>query len=121
MLFYYIHYKPYFPHEGPYVNSGIHIEGILEQYAYIQQCLETGEIPERDYTLLFSDSKIDTLYQRDELNKSETLRYEKRQKQIAEGKTKINKQIEKGDWQCNFCNYKNICYDKQSKPKEIST
>ena len=40
--------------------------------------------------------------------------------QIEQGKTRVNKQIEKGNWQYNFCQYKNICYDNNNSPKEVS-
>jgi len=118
--FNYVFYAPHFPNTGPYVNSGIAIEKILSQYKYIENCLSSGTIPERDFDINFSDERIDVLYDRKQLNKSETLRYEKRKKQIEEGKTKINKQIQKGNWQCNFCNYSNICYDRNMKPKDVS-
>jgi hypothetical protein len=116
----YIWYKAHFPNSGPFINSNISIEQILKQYKYIQDCLDSGDIPKRDFDLKFSDSKIDTLYERGLLNKSETARYEKRKKQIEENKTRVNKQIEKGDWQCNYCQYQTICYDRNSNEKEVS-
>lgn len=102
------------------IDSGISIQNILSQYEYVQNCLDSGVIPERDFDLQYSDSKIETLYQRKALNKSETQRYEKRMKQIEEKKSRINKQLEKGDWQCSFCNYKNICYKNDKTPRTIS-
>ena len=75
--FHYVFYAGHFPNTTPYVNSGIYIEGIFEQYQYIQNCLESGVIPERDFDIVFSDEKIDQLYERGLLNKSETARYEK--------------------------------------------
>lgn len=102
------------------IDSEITIENILEQFSYIQNCLDSGVIPDKDFEISFSDEKIDTLYERNELNKSETQRYEKRQKQITEGKTRINKQIQKGDWQCSYCSYKDTCYKSNGEPREIS-
>lgn len=115
-----IYYYQNNPYPGTKVDSKISIQNILSQYKYIENCLDSGVIPERDFDLEYSDSKIDTLYERKELNKSEVLRYEKRKKQIEQGKPKINKQIEKGDWQCSFCSYKNICYKQNSQPRDIS-
>lgn len=116
-----IWYRGHHPNVTPWVNSRISIQEILKQYKGIQDALDSGVIPERDFDIEYSDEKIDTLYERGLLNKAETVRYEKRKTQIEEGKTKINKQIEKGDWQCNFCNYKNLCYSSTNTPKEIST
>lgn len=117
----YVFYRGHHPNTTPWVNSNIAIEDILQQYKYIQDSLDSAVLPDRDFNILYSQEKIDLLYERGLLNKSETLRYEKRKKQIEEGKTRINKKIEKGDWQCNFCNYKNLCYDSNRNPKEIST
>lgn len=116
----YIWYSAHYPNSNEYVNSGISIDNILSQYAYIQNCLDSGTIPDRDFDKSYSDQKIKTLYDRNLLNKSETERVRKRLKQIEEGKAKINKQLEKGDWQCNFCNFKKVCYDNNNEPKEVS-
>lgn len=105
------------PNITPKTNSGISIQSICQQYEYIQNCIQTNTIPDRDYDLVYSDEKIDLLYQRGLLNKTETVQYEKRKAQIEEGKEKLNKQIEKGDWQCDLCQYRNICYDEFGKPK----
>ncbi len=115
-----IYYYQNDPYPGDKVDSKISIQNILNQYKYIQNCLDSGVIPDRDFILRYSDQKIDTLYERKQLNKSETQRYEKRKKQIEENSNRINKQIEKGDWQCSFCSYKNICYKQNSEPREIS-
>lgn len=102
------------------IDSGISIENILNQYKYVQDCLDSGVIPDRDFILQYSDAKIDTLYSRNQLNKSETARYEKRKQQIQSNRTRVNKQLEKGDWQCSFCNFKKICYKQDKTPRNIS-
>lgn len=114
-----IYYYQNDPYPGDKVDSKISIQNILRQYEYVQQCLDSGIIPDRDFDLFYSDEKIDTLYERNELTKSEIQRYEKRKEQLEQNKTKINKQIEKGDWQCSYCSYKDVCYNKQSEPREI--
>jgi len=108
------------PVKGPKIDSGISIENILNQFAYIQECLDTGVIPDRDFDIVYDDAKIDLLYTRGELTKSEAERYEKRLSQIENKKTKINKQIEKGDWQCSYCSFKAVCYSSDNSPKTIS-
>ena len=115
-----IYWYPHFPHSGPKVDSKITIESILSCYKDTQDSLDSGIIPEKDYVLQYSDEKIKTLYETGKLNKSDTARVKKRLEQIEQNRTRINKQLEKGDWQCNFCNYKNICFDKQKQPKEVT-
>jgi hypothetical protein len=114
-----IFYQGNCPNVTDKINSGISIQSICEQYSYIQKCVKEFIVPERDYDLLYSEEKIDLLYQRGLLNKAETERYEKRKLQVESGKDKLNKAIEKGDWQCDLCQYKDICYDSNSKAKVL--
>ena len=88
-------------------------------YKIVEDSLKTGDIPDRDYDLLYSQEKIKDFYDRGLLNKTEKTQYEKREKQLAEGKSRVVKPVEKGDWQCRLCEYKDICYDSKSKPKEL--
>lgn len=115
----YIKYTGISPNETEQTVSNISIENILEQYKYIQLCLNSGEIPHRDFDLSYSEEKIDKLYERNLLNRTNKTRYEKRKQQQADGKTKLIKPVEMGDWQCNRCSYKNICYSKDGTPREI--
>lgn len=113
-----IFYQGNCPNNTPKTNSGISIQSICEQYQYILDCMENNKLPERDYDLVYSDEKIDLLYSRGQLNKTETTQYEKRKAQIEEGKDRINKQIEKGDWQCDLCQYRKFCYDDTGAPRK---
>lgn len=114
-----IWYQGVAPVETQWVKSPITIDSIIQQYQYIQLCVDTGAIPDRDFELQYSDEKIAKLYERGELNKVETERVGKRLEQIKEGKAKINKQIEKGDWQCSSCQFQKICYDQEGNPRKV--
>ena len=113
-----IFYQGNCPNTTAKTNSGISIQSICEQYQYILDCMENNILPERDYDLIYSDEKIDLLYSRGQLNKTETAQYEKRKAQIEEGKDRINKQVEKGDWQCDLCQYRKFCYDDTGAPRK---
>lgn len=115
----YIWYQPNAPVAGSKVNSGITIESILLNYKNIQECIDNNIIPDRDYDLLYSEDKLAKLYSEGLLNKTETAQFEKRKLQIEEGKEKLVKQVEKGDWQCRLCEYKDVCYDSSSRPKQL--
>lgn len=114
------------PNQSKPVKSPITINSILEQYTYIQTCLDSGQIPERDYELLYSQERIQEMYDAGALGKTDTEKQEKYMKYISgESKRKI-KPLIKGDWQCDRCNLKNICYQstditspKYGLPKEI--
>jgi CRISPR/Cas system-associated exonuclease Cas4 (RecB family) len=115
----YIHYQPNSPCSGPKIKTEISIESILLNYKGIEDAIATGVFPERDYDLLYSEEKIESMYQAGLLTKTDKAQHEKRQAQIAEGKKRIVKPVEKGDWQCRFCEYKDICYDKERAPKVL--
>ena len=104
-------YKPNSPIKGSKVVTPITIESIVENYQHIQQSVDTKTIPDRDFDALYSQEKIENLYQQGLLTKTETTQHEKRKAQLAEGKARVVKAVEKGDWQCRFCQYKSICYE----------
>lgn len=111
----YIFYQGHTPVTTEKVNSGITIQSILEGYKLVADSVnaETISIPAADFELSYSQEKIDQLYEQGLLSKTDTTQYEKRKKQLEEGKKRVVKAVEKGDWQCRFCDYKNICNDKE--------
>lgn len=114
-----IKYSGISPSTTQQVTTDITIENVLEQYKLIQDCVDSGTVPDRDYALNYSEEKIDALYERGQLNKSDTSRYEKRKQQIADGKTRLIKPVQKGDWQCDRCSYKTICYEANGTPRNL--
>lgn len=115
----YIHYKPNTPFIGPKVNTGMSIENILMNYKLVEDALTSKEVPPRDYDLLYSQERIEEMYQNGELGKTDKAQHEKRKQQLADGKKRVVKPVEKGDWQCRLCEYRNICYDEDANPKEL--
>jgi hypothetical protein len=96
-------------------NSGISMQAVMRNYKFILDSLESGEVPDRDYYLSYTEEMIDALYEAGKLNKTDTAQYEKRKKQIEEGKTKIVKAVQKGDWQCRFCDYQSYCHKEDDE------
>ena len=41
--------------------------------------------------------------------------YKNDKKQIEEGKSRIVKAVEKGDWQCRFCEYQTHCHEEDDE------
>lgn len=114
-----ISYEGLSPYTTDRVVTPITMENVFDNYRYVSSCVDGGIVPPRDFDIQYSDEKIEKLYQRGELGKTDSAQHEKRKSQIEEGKTKLVKRVEKGDWQCRFCNYKNICYDSESNSREI--
>lgn len=105
-------YRPNSPIKGEKVVTPITIESIVENYQYIQSSVDNQTIPDKDFDISYSQEKIEDLYQQGLLTKTETTQHEKRKAQIAEGKSRVVKAVEKGDWQCKYCQYKAICYEE---------
>ena len=97
------------------VNSGISMQNIMRNYKFTLDALESGVVPDRDYYLAYTEEMIDNMYEAGQLNKTDTAQYEKRKKQIEEGKTRLVKPVEKGDWQCRLCEYQAHCYKEDDE------
>lgn len=123
-----IQYKPHAPSTGPWVTSAITINAILNEYKNQQLWIDSGVIPARDFDILYSEEQLAEMYSSDDLNKIEKEQYEKvlarREENVSrtsdglEPKKEL-KQIQKGHWQCNLCQYREICYDKDNQPREL--
>lgn len=138
-----IEYKQVLPMELDWVTSPITINSMLRDgYEYVQNHLETGVIPPRDFELMYSPDKIATMYERGELDKASEEKYEKLmvlelRERVDAGETlsaeeqelhdrydgkrikKDQKPVEKDDWQCRLCKWKDICYDANKQPTAL--
>ena len=115
----FVFYKGNAPFETKEVNSGISIENILSQYKLVADAVDSGSVPDRDYELQYSEEKIDKLYERNQLNKTDRTQYEKRKLQLEEGKSRVVKAVEKGDWQCRLCSFRDVCYEQDGTVKDL--
>lgn len=107
------------------IKSPITIENIIKQYNYIESCLQDGTLPFRDYTLAYSDEYIKRLYEANLLSKTNKEAYEKIEARKEENKELIRqgkkpkkelKPLELGDWRCENCNWRDICYNEDKQP-----
>jgi len=77
------------------------INDILSRYKALADALETKSVPPADFELRYPDWKIEDYYKKGKVAKTN---YEKWQK----GKLEKNKPI--GDWECNYCQFKQVCW-----------
>ena len=115
----YIYYKGNSPNKTKKKNSGITIEDMGLQYKAIANNVAAGTPPDRDFELRYSDERLEILLERGELSKKDSEQLIKRKQQISEGKTRLVKPVEKGDWQCRLCSYKDVCYNEDNSPRNI--
>jgi len=95
------------------------IGAIYSRYKELWTCIENKNLPDRDYSIQYSNTKIAQLYTDGLLNKTETGQVERiiRKK----GKTTDNDDpiIQKGDFQCAYCDYKDKCWS--NLPESVDT
>lgn len=115
----YICYSGRAPNQTKKIVTPISIENILGNYRYIAGCVDSGEVPKRDFDISYSEEKLQKLFDKGKLSKADTERFAKRAAQIAEGKKRIIKQVEKGDWQCRWCSYASVCYNADGSPTDV--
>lgn len=125
------------PNKTQEVESPITIDSILvDGYKYVTDHLLAGIVPNRDYDLQYSEEKLQTLYERDQglpkkeqrLTKANREQLEKiakrkevNEKRRADGKKELKplKPVEKGDWACGFCKFRDVCFNKDATPRDI--
>jgi hypothetical protein len=114
-----VFYEGNAPNKTQKTEAPFTLTSILNQYEYVQNCLDSGVVPKRDYEIAYSEEKIETLYSRDELSKSDKERFEKWKAWKDGTRSRQIKPVEKGDWQCRYCKFREVCFDAEGKPKEL--
>jgi len=77
----------------------INLEGIYARYAKTCEHYLSDILPDRDYTLEYTDDQALLLFQDGDLSK-------KQYDDHVSGKSR------KGDWQCNYCSYLSTCWEE---------
>lgn len=88
-------------------RSGIYPEKVYERFRKLKVFLKEDMLPERDYELQYSMPKLIQLANAGELGKQQV-------EQVRRGKM-----VEKGDWQCSYCAYKDLCWNLQETPTTL--
>ena len=88
--------------EGEIIRS-FSIQDILARYKELEHYLKTNTIPKNDFELYYDDAKIEDFYQKGKVAKTKYQKYKT-------GKLHSNEKI--GDWNCRYCNFSQICWDK---------
>jgi hypothetical protein len=123
-----IYYSVIAPFKSEEIESPITINSILiDGYKYVEDHIQAGDIPPRDFDIKYSEERIQTLWKRGELGKGDSDKLQKIEDRKKENEQreldglapkKELKGLEKGDWNCNFCSFKNFCYDSDGNPRK---
>jgi hypothetical protein len=87
------------------IDTRFYVENILARYREVEQDIALGNVPPPDYELSWDDEKVRHRYDMGEVAKGTFEKWEK-----AKSKGKEAEII--GDWQCSYCQYKNVCYNQ---------
>ena len=88
--------------DGRKVTNGISIPRSLARFKELEEHLKDNTIPKRDFQLKYSKDRIEFLKNSKRLNKGQTEEFEK------------SKDVDMGDWQCGYCEYKDYCWKEGS-------
>ncbi len=87
------------------------INSVFARYKELQNYIDKKEVPPRDYELQYPDEKIEKRWAQGRIAKT---KYE------AWKKGKLKKYEYIGDWMCNYCAFKNICYGDDAIPDTVT-
>lgn len=86
------------------------VQHIYDRYDSLRKSLDAGALPKRDFSLQYSNKKIESLFQQDLLDKTTTEKLTKKLKKDTKLFSKEEPVLEMGDWQCAKCPFMNTCY-----------
>ena len=89
--------------DGVKLDIGISFPKIIARFNELEKCLEDNVVPKRDYQLRYSKDRIEVLSKTKRLRKKQAEEYEK------------NKDLDIGDFQCSYCNFKDYCWKREEK------
>jgi hypothetical protein len=85
------------------LSNGISIPRAMSRFKELSDLLNDGTVPKRDFQLKYSKEKLDMLNESNRLNKKNSEEFEK------------NNDVDVGDWQCSYCDYKDYCWNGDGK------
>jgi MoaA/NifB/PqqE/SkfB family radical SAM enzyme len=88
--------------DGEVVRS-FSVNDILARYKLLQSHVDSNVAPPRDFELVYPDEKVRDFFSKGKVAKTKFEAWSK-------GKLKGHEKI--GDWQCGYCQFKNVCWDK---------
>jgi len=97
-------------------SVGLTIGNIVKRYEELGAKLESNTLPDREFDILYDDEKMNLLSKRNLLNKTNKIAWDKYWERVQDSSSRQIKRPEDGDFECNFCPYKKLCYDQDRKP-----
>lgn len=88
---------------GVKLNNGLSIPRCMSRFRQLEEHLKDGTLPRRDFQLKYSKERLEILSNSRRLRKGQKEEFDK------------NNDLDLGDWQCSYCDYKDYCWKKDGK------
>jgi hypothetical protein len=92
---------------GSFEIQHVTVAGIYSRWLRLAQFIREGNAPPPDYELQYSNDKLMALYNADELTKTKKGKIDVARRKDEDG---IGPWLLEGDWQCQFCGWKTLCW-----------
>ena len=87
--------------------NGLNIDMIYDRYDEVLTSIRNKKLPDRDFTYQYDETTLTALSKAGKLNKAQTGTVDK---WLADGAPTGELDVDKGDYQCRYCSYRNTCY-----------
>jgi len=114
--------------QGTKIWTHFTLESIFDRYRQLNKYVDDDTLPDRDYSLQYTNTVLLRMYGNGELNKGDTTgvnaKIKKLKKPIGDITNDDPLLLTKGDWQCRFCDFAETCYsntpDKPDTPALVA-
>ena len=104
--------------EGVTTLPYITLDNIISRYKKLSFYISKNELPPRDYSIQWSNTRIIRELNASNLNKTETEIVKKKVQALGAITNDIAPVLQKGDWQCQYCEFSQTCWSNDPKSKE---
>jgi hypothetical protein len=102
------------------------VQDMFDRFKHLNNMVKANSLPERDYHIQYSNSRIISMYDADVFNKTQKETVTKGIKNCGVPKQDITDDMDPiaqiGDWQCRYCEFMELCYSDnpaKTQPKPI--
>ena len=95
---------------------GLSIDAIKARYEFTLEKIKKQELPDREFAYQYDEVRLKAMADLKILNKAQTATVDK---WVEKGAKPGELKVDKGDYQCRYCSYKETCYSKDPEDFEI--
>jgi len=89
--------------DGKKLTNGLSLPRCVARFKQVEEHLKDGTLPRRDFQLKYSKERLTFLKDSRRMGKGQREEFDK------------TNDVDMGDWQCSYCDYKDYCWGKDGK------